>query len=80
MDTVIIHALWWLFGFACGFVVMGALALSSTIKHLSDEPIVIDIDEPLPVLHIDASLAEAQATARFYQELYLDEMRKPKPA
>lgn len=38
MDAVIIHAAWWSFGFLCGFVVMGALALASTISQEEREP------------------------------------------
>ncbi len=82
MNVIVIHALWWLFGFACGFVVMGALALSSELSRMEESPVVLDSGdwEPIaPQTATIAELAEAQATARYYQDLFEVEQRKSPP-
>ncbi len=88
MSVIIIHALWWLFGFVCGAAVMGTLALPRVISRTEvalapmwtaeyyepPPPTVIIQDDPQTL----AKLAEAQNANRFYQELYRDEMDRAK--
>ena len=79
MDAIILHGIWFAIGFFCGMVVMAALALASAISRTEvaqPQTWTAEYDEPEPASvtilpPTPAELAEAQATAKFYQEVYL---------
>ena len=85
MDAILLHAMWWLIGFCCGMVVMAALSLSSSISRTEDaHAYAIALDEPesepetvtVERIQLDENTAQMVATAKFYQELFAEEMMR----